>query len=63
MKYESTEKKPKKIFFRNSIEKKISDIRALWKEIKLYFSYIGNMSNKIMLVHQDKIMREDKNYK
>ena len=53
-------KTPKKLFI-NSNEKKISDIRTFWKEIRLYFSNKRNFSYEIMLVDKNKNMRKDKN--
>ena len=51
----------KNFVLRNLNEKKLSDIGSFWKKIKPYFSDEGNMSNKITLVDEDKIMRLDKN--
>ena len=53
-------KTPKKLFI-NSNEKKLSNIRTFWKEIRLYFSNKRNISYEIMLVDKDKNMRKDKN--
>ena len=53
-------KTPKKLFI-NSNEKKLSNVRTFWKEIRLYFSNKRNISYEIMLVDKDKNMRKDKN--
>lgn len=53
-------KTPKKLFI-NSNEKKLSNSRTFWKEIRLYFSNKRNISYEIMLVDKDKNMRKDKN--
>ena len=54
-------RKTKIKLFRNLNEKKLSDSRAFWKEIKPYFCDKGNMSNKIMLVEKDEIVRKGEN--
>ena len=46
--------------FRNLNEKKISDNRTFWKEIKPYFNDKGGMSSKITLVERDEIIHKDK---
>ena len=50
-------RKTKRNFFKNVNEKKISDNRTFWKEIKPYFNDKGGMSSKIMLVERDKIIQ------
>ena len=46
-------RKTKRNFFKNVNEKKISDNRTFWKEIKPYFNDKGGMSSKITLVERD----------
>ena len=46
--------------FRNVNEKKVSDNRTFWKEIKPYFNDKGGMSSKTTLVERDKIIHKDK---
>ena len=53
-------RKTKRNFFKNVNEKKISDNRTFWKEIKPYFNDKGGMSSKIKLVERDKIIHKDK---
>ena len=53
-------RKTKRNFFKNVNEKKISDNRTFWKEIKPYFNDEGGMSSKITLVKRDKIIHKDK---
>ena len=53
-------RKTKRNFFKNVNEKKISDNRTFWKEIKPYFNDKGGMSSKITLVERDKIIHKDK---
>ena len=53
-------KNSQKLFI-NSNEKKLSDIRTFWKEIRFYFSNKRNISYEIMLVDKDKNTRKDKN--
>ena len=50
----------KRNFFKNLNEKKFSDNRIFWKEIKPYFNYKGVMSSKITLVERDKIIHKYK---
>ena len=53
-------RKTKRNFFKNVNEKKISDNRTFWKEIKPYFNDKGSMSSKITLDERDKIIHRDK---
>ena len=53
-------RKTKRNFFKKVNEKKISDNRTFWKEIKPYFNDKGGMSIKITLVERDKIIHKDK---
>ena len=46
--------------FRNLNEKKVSDNRTFWKEIKSYFNDKGCMSSQTTLVERDKIIHKDK---
>ena len=50
----------KRNIFKIINEKKISDNRTFWKEIKPYFNDKGGMSSKITLVERDKIIHKDK---
>ena len=46
-------------FLQKLNEKKISDNRAFWKEIKPYFNDNGGMSSMITLVERGKIIPKD----
>ena len=50
----------KRNIFKIINEKKISDNRTFWKEIKPYFNDKGAMSSMITLVERDKIIHKDK---
>ena len=50
----------KRNFFKNLSEKKISDNRAFWKEIKPHFYDKGGISSKTKLVEREKIIHKDK---
>ena len=47
-------------FLKNVNEKKISDNKTFWREVKSYFNDKGGMSSKITLVKKDKIIHKDK---
>ena len=47
-------------FFKNVNEKKISDNRTFWREIKPYFNGKGGMPSKITLVKKGKIIHKNK---
>ena len=50
----------KRNFFKNLSEKKISDNRAFWKEIKPHFYDKGGISSKTKLVEREKIIHKNK---
>ena len=50
----------KRNFFKKLNEKKISNNKTFWKEIKPYFNNKEGMSSKITLVERDKIIQKDK---
>ena len=53
-------RKSKKQYFSNINVSDITDNKSFWKSVKPYFSNKGSSSNKITLVENDAIIKNDK---
>ena len=55
-------RKSKKQYFSNINISDVTDSKSFWKSVKPYFSNKGSNSNKITLVENDAIIKNDSNF-